>query len=328
MCKIFAIAGIERGAERRAVSLLRNITPMLTKVNTDGFGYAAYTPETNAIRGERWLNVEHAWRVRLRGDQTPIELRDAVETVDGLYNNFGSTKRAYRSALIAHARSATSKKGMRNVHPFVRDTPNGPVAFVHNGVISNVEELDLSGSDDCDSAGILNAYCSADVGNNPKAIQDMADEVSGWYACAVLGHDGKRPYVDIFKNDTARLSMTIVSGVGTVWSTDEADVFAAARACGFRVSSTGHLRSGILMRLDAVTGNVMQKVPFTPRKREYVATYYTNTPYTGRGANYAPQGHGWQRWLAAEDEEERRVLPTRGGRRDGATIDIPTTDSP
>lgn len=277
MCKLLSITGItSRQASINAWRLLYEASFSMSKSDDDGFGYTAYSPQYGLI-GERWLEPKHIWTIS-GGSQRGGPPGDAG--TEPAYNRIGTwptpLRRPRVSAITAHARKSTNNVCLENVHPFVRSEENGDTfALSHNGVVSTTD-MDLKGSKECDSMGILNAYVDSATPYLPELVTNMTDKVSGWYACTVLGIVPEGPYVEFFRFG-APLMIVEVSGVGVVWATNEFLVIEAAKKLKLPVRQVWKFKENVLHRVCAKTGDFISQEKFEGKGRVVGYTHaYTN----------------------------------------------------
>lgn len=267
MCKLFAVTGIKDSA--LAWALVQQATPALTQFDKDGFGYTSYSLE-KGLAGERWLNPKHAWRRRYRG-KIPADFADVLVDRGQIYNRIIRTPSHNEdiTTIAAHSRMATSKVNLRNVHPFSVKMDDETITLIHNGVVDKLP-LDLTGSDDCDSMGILNAYLYSGVDQNPNNIQALVDSLDGSFACIIMHSGGERPFVDIFRNYGSSLHLFKTSA-GTLWSTSEAIAADTCKKLKAHVSGAWDVQSGKLIRLCAITGEIISTTDFisTPKVHKH-----------------------------------------------------------
>jgi hypothetical protein len=271
----------------KAWDLFLACTEELVRQNDDGFGYAALRPD-GAVFGERWLDVKRAWRVRGRS-RLAADLEGAMDKQG--YSRFGEwTGEAawpQMATLLGHARRSTNNVCMANVHPFVRVTNDAIYSLVHNGVVSKTG-LDCSGSNECDSAGILNAYVDADMAADFEHAQtDFFDKLDGSYVCGVLVTPRQAgafaPFVDIFRGGTAAsLDIIDVPEIGVIWCTDGSIPLTELFKRKLAIAQTGSLKEGVHLRFDAMTGGLVFKRPFVRA---------TVTPISGSTTSYTMPGN-------------------------------------
>lgn len=266
MCKVMIMAGIKPETREAAWSFIKEMAKEITPGNVDGLGYAAMS-ETGELFGERWHHNSEAFTVRETAVPVlPFEQR-LLSTYKGAikrrlspakYNKFGSVCENI-TAITLHSRMATSGKEFVNTHPFVV----GETSLIHNGVIRNASSLEMKQST-CDSETILNLYVKHKVFNQPEAIQRVAKKLLGYYACGVFSNSKKQGRIlDIFKCDSANLAAAYVKELGTVvFSTRVDDIKSVCARLGFTVEHEFLFASETLLRLDALTGEVLQSVKF------------------------------------------------------------------
>jgi predicted glutamine amidotransferase len=274
MCKVFMTAGIKPENQENAWALAKDMAETMSVTENDGLGYAAIT-RTGELFGERWFFNSQAFKSRPRrtdiDEQIEQFLTGAMKPVGEIYNKWGSIQDNSLSAIIVHARYATSAKTFNNTHPFVV----GDTALIHNGIIRNVKELHLFQSS-CDSETILNEYLKHEVMVNPENIQKVADRLSGYYACGVLSRNGEDvPILDVFKDEGANLYASHIKEVGLVFATSNKDVRDVCNRLGFQVLSSYQVNAGFLIRINALTGEFMGNYPFKPEYKYEVTNVKT-----------------------------------------------------
>ena len=303
MCKVLAVAGIKpEVAAKKLWTFLIAATPFMSAYDKDGVRYLAQRKEYG-LWGEKWLKPEEAWKVR---DEAHVKDGLYKEKFKGLlleerFTKFGVADPMMTHAVLLHARMATCEKSLANVHPFVR----GDTALIHNGIIRNDHQLKKITST-CDSECILNEYVDKGVFNDPEAIQAVAKELRGYYACAILtkGQDGKQ-YLDIFKNTTSQLSATYVEELDSmVFCTNPEIVKETCKELKWSHGASFKVKDETLIRIDAATGDLISKHTF---KEGYtwsnVDHDYSNGYEHGYGNyNRAPVTH------LPTEEEKKSVL--------------------
>jgi predicted glutamine amidotransferase len=264
MCKILIIPSVKEETNDLAWRIAKEMGRLMSKGNSDGLGYAAVSGDGNMF-GERWLKNTDAFKERIElteFDQVVIDEYGGFLHKDERYNKFGSVSDSNVRAIILHARLATSGKQFYNTHPFV----DADTALIHNGVITNIGNEDLKTST-CDSEKILNEYVKYKVNNNPKNITKVASNLLGYYACAVLSRmkDGT-PILDVFKDDAASLNAAWVRELGgIVITTAMTDLVEVASTNALHLDSMYEVKSGVLMRFNALTGKVIGATKFKPK---------------------------------------------------------------
>lgn len=274
MCKLLMMAGITNETREKAIELVVEMSGIIGENMRDGIGYAAVTEEGNLF-GERWHNSEEAFDVR-----EPSSEKDAIENSiiesfgDALilesgcskYNSFGDKDESIddlmgsMTAITLHGRYATSGKQFENTHPFVSDD----TSLVHNGVIRNAIALNLNTQSSCDSEVILNLYNKKKVNRWISNIQGVVDELEGYYACGIFTRDksGNR-VLDIIKDDTAKLFAAYIKELKTlVFVTNLKDLEKACELIQLTITSTFTVESDKLIRINPVTGTVIQTEDF------------------------------------------------------------------
>jgi hypothetical protein len=296
MCKLFGVAGIRKEHSHVTWRILEAIQPLMCKFNDDGFGYAALSGQE--LWGERWFDTNYAFR--LRHLPIPEGYEKVLKKCNIGWSDFGVRppgKLPEISALIAHARKCTNNQGPENVHPFVVDS----TALIHNGVIHEYDKktLDMTGSNGCDSMGLLRQYLKSNVLYDLDKLSPAFSDIGGSQICMVLGHDGERWILDIWRNDYNTLWAAKVKlgteDVGFFFTTDLSDIASAIPAVREQHKAWGDLyiqaafqfEAGNALRIDATTGGFVAHSPF--RKETYVS----------RGGGVVTHFHGGGRHLSA-----------------------------
>lgn len=297
--------------------------------NSHGLGYSAIDTKGNLF-SERWWANWQAFKDRSthtvpkkREHEKFIGIKEMLKGVVDLedepdsvpvekYKSYGKvTEDAV--AITLHTRMATSGKEFANTHPFIDEATS--TSLVHNGVINNVSKVDNIRST-CDSERILNKYLQHEVMSVPSDVQNMVDELKGYFACGVLTQDkDKRPVLDVFRTG-ARLSGAIIKELNCfVLSTDIDDIKTVCRQLGLTiVAKKDNFTPNQLVRFDAMTGKIILK-------QEYKDTTSTYS-HTNHRRNYNSQYYDaeWEAFMQRQDalkeraEEERKVInhPTVG----------------
>lgn len=268
MCKLMMMCGIPEGKSALAAKFIRKSLPFMTKNDNDGLGYVALSDD--GIFGERWLDVDTAFRSRRRYTSNQEYLNkffgNAVSGGYENYSSFGKVNLSKARTILFHTRYATNAKNMTNTHPFVIDD----TALIHNGVILNDDDIMNFHKENkistCDSEAILQEYIANDVHKDAKDIQLVADMLDGWYACGVLTKNDKgEPIVDIFKCRNSSLYVGIVPELECfVFCTEIGILQETAKAMRMNVTAHDEIIGGKLIRLDAVTGDRLEIVEFKP----------------------------------------------------------------
>jgi len=264
MCKIFVMPSITSETRDNAWKLIYKMADkMSVHPNNDGLGYAALSEDGNLF-GERWHTNRDAFEVRETISKTHKKRFEKMKgflispSKGAKYNSFGKLELDKLAAITLHTRLATSGKEFENTHPFV----DGFTSLIHNGVIRNVDELELKQST-CDSETILNEYVKHDVMNKPENMQIVANKLQGYYACGVFSRMKDVPILDIFKSDTANLYSGFVKELDTfVFTTMYGDLEEACRFLGFTLEGFYKVESGVLIRLNPFTGEVINTQEF------------------------------------------------------------------
>lgn len=252
MCKILTVVGMPNNPKKiaNAWKLVQASLPYMTANDKDGVGYAAYSRSTGLF-AERWLNPRDAFLNRTTGNVSDVRLRKMLGSAgigERNYNNEGIITMGDVSCITLHSRMATCAKGLVNTHPFI----SGDVSLIHNGVISNAKQL-TNITSTCDSECILNEYTLQNVDGDPERIQDVADVLDGYYACAVI--NAAKKYLDIFRDESATLYATYSDKVGgMVVCTTQAILRSTFAALKWKVGEVVEVKPGQLIRICLETG--------------------------------------------------------------------------
>lgn len=270
MCKIMVMSGINRGNAKNAWKLVEQMAKeMSTGSEKDGLGYAAIH-EDGSLFGERWLKNDQAFKQRnplSEIDERLLRKYNGMIYKPKIYDSFGSMKeepgfdRNGMCSITLHTRHATTPKAFYNTHPFV----SGFTSLIHNGVIQNINKGDLKMSS-CDSEKILQMYLKHGVNEDMSNVQLMANELVGYYACGVLSRDVEgNPILDVFKDTSAQLTAGYVRELGTlVFVTAMGQLAEACKTLNFNIDSVYIVAPGMLLRYNAITGEVIDTVHFDP----------------------------------------------------------------
>ncbi len=260
MCKIAVIPHIPDGKESHALALIEAMRPYMTERDADGFGYMSVGDQGLFV--ERWLGVDQAFDSRESSVKELAPVQSLLARTPTQYNSHG--KRSARIySIAAHARMATCRVSLENVHPFV--THDGTLALIHNGVISNVRDFrfDLS---TCDSEAILQSLESAKVPLDFSRLPVAIDMLEGWYAVAAysLGADGWQ--LDLFKDARSSLFCAYVKEVGgPVFTTVPEHLESACADLGYTITGMTEVKPCIAARFDITTGAIVAEQTIVPR---------------------------------------------------------------
>jgi len=263
MCKVAAVTGITDDNRDRVWEFLKNLGSIITPGNDNGLGYAAFDKKGN-IFGERWLRNLDAFR-----DPTYVNKMIAIGLpIRQPYNWFGNkVVRDQARGIILHTRAASGNNvHILNTHPFTHPQERPKTALIHNGYITNHDDLTIKYSS-CDSESVLHEYIKQECNKDPKNIQKLADEVVGWYTCLALTKDSDgKPIIDIF-TDGGRLASYYVPQLKCrVYSSEEYDIREACSFFGYEYQKGFQFKPGMIRRLDADSGKILFSGKFDPHK--------------------------------------------------------------
>lgn len=345
MCKLVIIPGINNDTRLKALAFLQKIAPHVSSCNSDGLGYAALDNK-GKLFGERWHTNANAFNSKYWDDQKKkavaelppptsnhlfagaLEPKASTSSTPNYYNkgngdaynHFGDVNLDGITCITLHTRMATSGKEFKNTHPFVR----GGTSLIHNGVIYNVGELEQISST-CDSECILNEYYTQGVSKDFKRIQNVADNLSGYYACGVISDasEGRTPTLDIFKDTGSRLSSMFVEELGGyVFTTDGDDAVKVCKELGWKAPKEYSFKAGFLLRLDGITGQHIDTFKFDPKgkTRSYAGSH--SGSYSS-GHNYNVCGYDDNNYSRSSSRKADKF--NRFGRANGKTTRLSDT---
>jgi len=328
MCKVFGVAGINDKNRGDIIRIIKEVSKEMVKFEKDGFGYSAID-KNGKVYGEKWLKPEHVFSKRLKRKHKPAREvipkadRKVLTEFDGLledyapliqksappvYDNFGDGNLGDATAIIMHSRLSTgASKSIENVHPFV----NFETALVHNGIVYNEEEeIFYKQVSDCDSEILLNQYNSELVQMDSRRIAAAMAPVEAYFACLVLTQamnkdENMYPVLDIFKAD-ANLEVVYIHDLDVfAFCTLGSIIVDVCKSIGYSTSVPIKIKDNYLIRIDAVTGKIVEKEYF---EYEGGHSWAGSTSYNGwsspNNEKYYKSRYG-QEW---ESEMERDML--------------------
>jgi hypothetical protein len=296
------MCGIPDNKSNLAAKFIRKSLPYMTKNDSDGLGYVAL--DDNGIFGERWLNVDTAFKSRRRYTKNQENLnkffKSAVSGAFENYTSFGKVNLSKSKTILFHTRYATNAKNMTNTHPFVIDD----TALIHNGVILNDKDImefheNIS---TCDSEAILQEYIANEVSKNADDIQMVADMLDGWYACGVLTKDKDGNHiVDIFKCQNSSLYVGFVPELECfVFCTEIGILEQTAKDMRMTVAAYDEILGGKLIRMNAITGERLEIIDFKPEADKKLLSSITGKKKTyERHEDYTEWDYATEKWPAA-----------------------------
>lgn len=307
MCKIFMIAGIKKEHQEKAERLLKEAAKVISVIDNDGLGYAAIT-ESGRIYGEKWLNNSDAFTFHKQPEPSEAEVKMQalfgkaakfkVSIVSGkVYDNFGDdSDKENVVAYILHARKKTiGEKSTENTHPFYMAPSNDHpgTALIHNGSIVNHTTLTKTMST-CDSEVILHEYLKNYTYHNPNGIQDIARALVGEYAVGVLSSqqftdDTVIPILDVFKSNKELYSCYIPELETFVLSTADYHLKNMIEACGMTMQHQCEIEDGLLIRINAITGERIEELIEFDLSKKWETTTHTSYPYRPSNVTVLPK---------------------------------------
>jgi len=289
MCKIFVIPHIPKDKQDAVNQLFIKLAKPMSKDDTDGLGYA-FMKSNGELVGERWLENASAFKHRVNPELNASQKKLKEKyghminiPLEEKYNKFGTLTTADQIVSgFLHTRKATSGKGLKNTHPFLRPQKlddegkchNEPVALIHNGVITNAEYHKWKDKKltECDSEVILISYLENGAHWAPEKMQKVADDLYGYYAFAAMTLDYENvPIMDIVRDGQAQLFIAHIPALGTeVFFTNPEIVNDALKDMKNKTKDDGWCFDGISfvasnshLRVNSLTGEVMHYSNFT-----------------------------------------------------------------
>jgi len=337
MCKVFGVAGVNEKNRGTIIQIMKDITPDMTRNEDDGLGYAAIDAMGNVF-GEKWLDPEKAWKKGKRRRQpasqvitkldAPIlsELHDAVDTPSELnspptYDKFGTGELKNAVAFILHSRLSTGGANsvkIENVHPFVKEG----TALIHNGIVYNEEKFTKTISS-CDSEILLNQYLDYNVNLDSRRLSDAMFDVDAYFACLVLSNtiletEEVVPILDIYQNG-ANLRVIHVHDLGaTFYLTSAIDLIDICKEKGWTTSHYFSVKEDVLIRLNAITGKVMEKEEFFYESRR--SNYFNNWTKEEKELYYKSKYNDEYEKYSKEGKDDPEDEPAYRNGEHGVTI--------
>lgn len=266
MCKIAVIPHIPHTAVDATLRLARALTEPMTRHDKDAFGVAAVGRHSSEVYTARWLDPRDAWQ------DTPHRAPYSnLRTVD--YTTQGGDMPAAPTALLLHARYATSAKGLNNAHPHT--SIDGHMSLIHNGVVSP-HNLKLKRTT-CDSEGILNTLYDARVQDTPSKVRAALRKVQGYFALGVISLSTQGWTVDVIRDGQATLTYVDLPDLGTgIFCTTPEIVRAACVATSIRTGHIWEVRDNTHVRIHCETGSeIYSGVIDPPRRTTHTKTHRT-----------------------------------------------------
>lgn len=259
MCKVAGITRITDKNRDEAWTFMQVLGEYMSYGNEHGLGYAALDGKKNLF-GERWFINKHAFL-----DLTYMKGLNAAK-MNNLYSFFGDkVVRDDARAIILHTRYATCARNIQNTHPFVDDEDAPKVAIIHNGVITNHYDFESKYST-CDSEVLAHLYAKYDVAGALKNVNEFTTQLSGWYTVLNLSVDNEgTPIFDIY-TENGRLCSYYIPELDTrVYATSKVDIEATAQFLGMTLAMPTTAGENCAYRVNAFTGEPMQRFEFEER---------------------------------------------------------------
>lgn len=254
MCRVAGVTKITDKNRNEVWMFMMMLGELMTPGNTDGLGYAAFDKKGNLF-GERWLHNKHAFL-----DISTHIPNLTAEKMAKIYSYFGDkVLKDEAQAMILHTRAATCGRGIENTHPFLNNVEKPQTAIIHNGMISNHNQLEKKFST-CDSEVIVHLYDKYGARNDLAKIDEVVGRMWGWYTVLALSTDEKgRMVMDAF-TDAPRLSSFFIPDLDTrVYSTSAYDIQKCAEIFGMAIKDGKAMKANTAQRIDVLTGEVIER---------------------------------------------------------------------
>ena len=323
MCRLLMMSGITD--PESAVQFMQAAKEPMSVGNNMGIGYTA-TKRNGDFFTERWHNNDQFFKRDVVMTQDIIEkLKPFEKRLPKLAVNYslqGEMEFSPMTSVTMHTRYATCGREFMNTHPFV----DGDFSLVHNGVISNSDDLKLNKISTCDSEAALQSYINLGINLDPSKAQDWLNTLEGYWAFGVFSRDANgRRILDIVRN-SASLYATTVEGLGIVLATTAEIITSTAKKVGLELSASPNLMTANTMfRLDATTGNVLDKFVLEDSKLNKTRTYYYGSDYSnifGNSAGTTTNGRA-SGWSGGSTDSKDDNYPTKREGK-GSVISMPT----
>lgn len=281
MCKVFGVAGVNDKNRGSIIQIMKDISPSMTKMEKDGIGYAAMDKDGN-IFGEKWLKPEHAFKIKKKRvvpasevvsnlDQAILsQFQDVIDHSPSekysrpIYDKFGEGNLKDAVAFVLHSRFSTGTDNVtiENVHPFV----NQGSALIHNGIVYNENKF-MKTISSCDSEVLLNQYNLHNVNMDSRNLTEALLDVDAYFACLVLSQtimedSSVVPILDVFQNGASLKIIHVHNLNATFFLTSATDLVELCKKKGWTTSRYYDVKEDVLIRLNAITGQVIEKEQF------------------------------------------------------------------
>lgn len=222
----------------------------------------------------------HSWGVHSPGDDAPVKGMGDLATAATL------RKVLARGHVACHTRMAsTGKVSLENAHPFTCEGGHlGKVVGMHNGCVSNHQELNSRYGRDCD-VDSLHLFLHLAEG---RPLDDV--EAYGAVAYHVAGEAGTR----LCKFNRGELAVAELKKGGVVWSSDEDHLRASLKASGLRYTMYDLKERVVYLAEGGELYDTGERLQFAP----YVSKYTWQGKYEDMGSYLS----------SLEDEEEEKKL--------------------
>lgn len=307
MCKVLIVPGVKPEKIEQTKEFIKQAGETMSYApDNDGFGYASIY-EDGSIYGEKWLKNADAFKVRKKAEysESRLTLQDlfgnALKGVFDLekpaYEEFGEKGDGEPVSFLVHARKKTKGEiSLENTHPFYELGGTMPkTALIHNGTIHNHEKLAEKKQSTCDSESIMREWLKQSLYLDIAKIETLAKKMVGVYAVGVLSNvwdlenEVNYPAVDVFKSNKELFCAYIEELETYVFATTKNIIESGCRKSKFKEPECFELEDGHYLRIDAVTGDVVESIEFD--KSEQYVKHTTGGTNSNGTTNYGHNNH-------------------------------------
>jgi hypothetical protein len=243
----------------------------MSDFNNMGIGYTAVKSDGEFFT-ERWHKNDMFFdRESVMDTETLKQLEPFKKKLPNLGINYslygGAPDFSNVTSVTMHTRYATCGREFENTHPFVDEDHS----LVHNGVIDNAIQLGLNKISTCDSEAALQSYINHGVGKDITRTQAWLDSLSGYWAFGIFSRDASGTRIlDIVRN-SASLYASEIEDFGLVLATTPEIINKSAMKLGLVAPNPQLMKSNVLYRFNAVTGEMIQKIEVKEKPKLYTS---------------------------------------------------------
>jgi predicted glutamine amidotransferase len=277
MCKLLIMTGLKN--PELAVKMIQAAKNPMSVGNNMGIGFSAVKNDGEFFT-ERWhkndmfMDTSKVLTPEIIQQLEPF--KDRLPPLEQNYSLHGVKDFSNITSITMHTRYATCGREFFNTHPFVDQDHS----LVHNGVIYNAHSLNLNKISTCDSEAALQSYINHGVAHDINNTQAWLDTLSGYWAFGIFSRDrnGNR-ILDVIRND-ATLYATNIEGFGLVLATMPDIINSSAIVAGVDIQNQPELmKSNIMYRFNAVTGELITKLEVNDSKLNFKSNYYSTPDF-------------------------------------------------